>query len=90
MRRRARSERIRRRRRADPANRLSAKGRGRKLVAPRQSEEVLRLFNQQYWDIDSLDLAGGSVMASSSAATTASCTIFIFPTLRSTMSSAER
>ncbi|MGB0125937.1 MAG: right-handed parallel beta-helix repeat-containing protein [Silvibacterium sp.] len=42
--------------------RLTAYGEGPrpKLVAPRQSEEALRLFNQQYWDIDSLDLAGGN------------------------------
>ncbi len=42
--------------------RLTAYGEGPrpKVVAPKQSEESLRLFNQQYWDIDSLDLAGGN------------------------------
>ena len=31
-----------------------------KIVADPKTEEALRLFNQQYWDIDSLDIAGGS------------------------------
>jgi hypothetical protein len=31
-----------------------------KIIASQQSEEAFRLFNQQYWDIDSLDLSGGS------------------------------
>ncbi len=67
--------------------RLTAYGEGPrpKLVAPRQSEEALRLFNQQYWDIDSLDLAGGNTYGVFISGTTASCTIFIFPTLRFTM-----
>lgn len=30
-----------------------------KIIAGRSPEEALRLFNQQYWDIDSLDLSGG-------------------------------
>jgi hypothetical protein len=42
--------------------RLTAFGEGPrpKLAAPRTSEEALRLFNQQYWDIDSLDISGGN------------------------------
>lgn len=42
--------------------RLTAYGEGprAKLVAPKPSEEALRLFNQQYWDIDSLDISGGN------------------------------
>ncbi len=42
--------------------RLTAYGEGRrpKVIAASRSEEALRLFNQQYWDIDSLDIAGGS------------------------------
>ncbi|MGC2161092.1 MAG: right-handed parallel beta-helix repeat-containing protein [Silvibacterium sp.] len=42
--------------------RLTAYGEGPRprVIASRPSEEALRLFNQQYWDIDSLDLAGGS------------------------------
>lgn len=31
-----------------------------KVIAPRSAEAVLRLFNQEYWDIDSLDLSGAS------------------------------
>lgn len=31
-----------------------------KIIAPPQSEEAFRLFDQQYWDVDSLDLSGGS------------------------------
>jgi hypothetical protein len=42
--------------------RLTAYGEGPrpKIVASRKSEEALRLFNQQYWDIDSLDISGGN------------------------------
>ena len=42
--------------------RLTAYGQGPrpKLAAPKQSEEALRLFNHQYWDIDSLDISGGN------------------------------
>ena len=42
--------------------RLTAYGQGPrpKIVTPKPSEEALRLFNQQYWDIDSLDISGGS------------------------------
>lgn len=41
--------------------RLTAYGDGPrpKIVAGASPEEALRLFNQQYWDIDSLDLSGG-------------------------------
>ncbi|MGO8720909.1 MAG: right-handed parallel beta-helix repeat-containing protein [Acidobacteriaceae bacterium] len=41
--------------------RLTAYGEGPrpKVMAEASAEESLRLFNQQYWDIDSLDLAGG-------------------------------
>ena len=41
--------------------RLTAYGEGvrPKLIADRSSEEALKLFNQQYWDIDSLDISGG-------------------------------
>ncbi len=43
--------------------RLTAYGEGMrpKLVADPSADESLRLFNQQDWDIDSLDLAGGRV-----------------------------
>lgn len=43
--------------------RLTAYGEGPRprIMAPPQSEESLRLFNQQYWDIDSLNLSGGSI-----------------------------
>lgn len=43
--------------------RLTAYGEGPrpKVVAEASAEESLRLFNQQYWDIDSLDLAGGRI-----------------------------
>ncbi len=46
----------------DAPIRLSAYGEGKrpKIVAGSSVEEALRLFNQQYWDIDSLDLAGGN------------------------------
>ena len=42
---------------------LTAYGEGPrpKIVAPPGSHEVFRLFNQQYWDVDSLDLSGGIV-----------------------------
>lgn len=42
--------------------RLTAYGEGPRpqVVAGGKTEEALRLFNQQYWDIDSLDIAGGS------------------------------
>lgn len=42
--------------------RLTAYGEGRRpqIIAADEAEEALRLFNQQYWDIDSLDVAGGS------------------------------
>lgn len=41
--------------------RLTAYGEGSrpKIIAGRSPEEALRLYNQQYWDIDSLDLSGG-------------------------------
>jgi hypothetical protein len=41
--------------------RLTAYGHGPrpKVVAGASAEESLKLFNQQYWDIDSLDLSGG-------------------------------
>jgi hypothetical protein len=31
-----------------------------RLIADANAEEALRLFDQQYWDIDSLDIAGGT------------------------------
>ncbi len=42
--------------------RLTAWGTGArpKIVAPPSAEEVLRLFNQEYWDIDALDLSGAN------------------------------
>src|SRR5262249_20605640 len=42
--------------------RLTAYGEGPrpKIVADAHMEEALKLFNQQYWDIDSLDIAGGT------------------------------
>ena len=42
---------------------LTAYGEGvrPKIVAPSGSEESFRLFNQEYWDIDSLDFSGGSI-----------------------------
>ena len=42
--------------------RLTAYGEGSRprIIADAKSEEALRLFNQQYWEIDSLDIAGGS------------------------------
>jgi hypothetical protein len=43
--------------------RLTAYGEGTrpKIVAESSAQESLKLFNQQYWDIDSLDLSGGKV-----------------------------
>lgn len=43
--------------------RLTAYGEGLrpKIIAGRSARQALRLFNQQYWDIDSLDLSGGTV-----------------------------
>ena len=43
--------------------RLTAYGEGPrpKIVAAESDQESLRLFNQQYWNIDSLDLRGGRV-----------------------------
>ena len=42
--------------------RLTAYGEGARpqIVADSKAEEALRLFNQQYWEIDSLDIAGGT------------------------------
>lgn len=42
--------------------RLTAWGTGTRprVIAPRSADAVLRLFNQEYWDIDSLDLSGAS------------------------------
>jgi hypothetical protein len=42
--------------------RLTAYGEGPRpqIIADAKAEEVLRLFNQQYWEIDSLDIAGGT------------------------------
>jgi hypothetical protein len=42
--------------------RLTAYGEGPRprVIAAASSEEALRLFDQQYWDIDSLDLSGGT------------------------------
>lgn len=42
--------------------RLTAWGTGSrpKVIAPHSAEAALRLFNQEYWDIDSLDLSGAS------------------------------
>lgn len=46
---------------ADAPIRLTAWGEGSrpKIVAPPDAANALRLFNQQNWDIDSLDIAGG-------------------------------
>ncbi|HEV2575593.1 MAG TPA: hypothetical protein VGU25_00160 [Acidobacteriaceae bacterium] len=43
--------------------RITAYGEGPrpKIIASANVEEALRLFNQEYWEIDSLDIAGGSV-----------------------------
>jgi len=42
--------------------RITAYGEGPRprIVAAASAEESLHLFNQQYWDVDSLDLAGGT------------------------------
>ncbi len=42
--------------------RLTAYGTGSrpKIVAPSTARQALLLFNQQYWQVDSLDIAGGS------------------------------
>jgi hypothetical protein len=44
------------------AIRITAYGEGvrPRLIADAKAEEALRLFNQRYWDIDSLDIAGGT------------------------------
>jgi Right handed beta helix region len=41
--------------------RLTAYGEGARpsIIAPSAAEESFRLFNQEYWEIDSLDLSGG-------------------------------
>jgi hypothetical protein len=43
--------------------RLTAYGEGGrpKVIAPAKSREAFRLFNQEYWDIDSLDISGGTM-----------------------------
>ena len=43
--------------------RITAYGEGSRprIIAGTTAEEALRLFNQQYWEIDSLDISGGSV-----------------------------
>ena len=45
------------------AIRLTAYGEGvrPRIIAPAKSREAFRLFNQQYWDIDSLDFSGGTM-----------------------------
>jgi len=42
--------------------RLTAYGRGTRprIVAPASARQILLLFNQEYWQVDSLDLSGGS------------------------------
>lgn len=42
--------------------RLATYGAGQRpqIIAGSKAEEALRLFNQQYWDIDSLDISGGT------------------------------
>ena len=55
----AAAQRLRQRRSSDTVDRL------RRGAAPQRHrsgirEEALRLFDQQYWDIDSLDLSGGT------------------------------
>jgi hypothetical protein len=47
---------------ADHPVRLTAYGEGSrpKVVAGASAKEALKLFDQQYWDIDSLDLSGGT------------------------------
>lgn len=43
--------------------RIAAYGEGSRprIIAGANAEEALRLFNQQYWEIDSLDISGGNV-----------------------------
>lgn len=43
--------------------RLSAYGNGArpKIIAGRGDEEAFKLFNQQYWDVDSIDFSGGTL-----------------------------
>jgi hypothetical protein len=43
--------------------RLSAYGRGArpKVIAGKDDEEAFRLFDQEYWDVDSIEFAGGTV-----------------------------
>lgn len=47
---------------ADHPIRLTAYGEGQrpKVVAETSAKEAFRLFDQQYWDVDSLDLSGGT------------------------------
>ena len=47
---------------ADSSIHLSAYGEGARprIVAAPGAEAALRLFNQQYWDIDSLDIGWGT------------------------------
>ena len=47
---------------ADHPVRLSAYGEGvrPKIVAGDKATQAFKLFNQEYWDVDSLDLSGGS------------------------------
>jgi hypothetical protein len=47
---------------AEEPVRLTAYGVGARprIVADTNAEEALHLFNQQYWDIDSLDISGGN------------------------------
>ncbi len=42
--------------------RLTSYGEGPRpqIIADAKADEALRLFNQQYWDVDSLDIAGGT------------------------------
>jgi hypothetical protein len=43
--------------------RLTAYGSGArpKVIAGKNDEEAFKLFNQEYWDVDSIDFAGGTV-----------------------------
>lgn len=47
---------------AEAPIRLTAYGVGARprIIADAKAEEALHLFNQQYWDIDSLDISGGN------------------------------
>lgn len=47
---------------AEAPIRLTAYGEGERprVITNSKAEEALHLFNQQYWDIDSLDISGGS------------------------------